>query len=260
MRLIKNGSVDLSLENQDEADTISLGANTYYVAQLFPFNNLFFHLSTLGTLSNAVQIYFWSGREWTSVVDVIDGTRKFHRSGNIQFNMPDDKSWQSVDDTSKSSAPSELNAFKIYNCYWLKIVVNTDAVLKEIGYCFSSTQQLKHYDIEINNYMASFDPSKTDWIDELKTSSKMLVLDLKRMGLVVDYGEILLYDDVSLACDFKTLSMIYSNLGPAYDAKRNWAEENYKNALQIKRFSFDTNSNAKLDSQEIANRVKQGVR
>ena len=67
-------------------------------------------------------------------------------------------------------------------------------------------------------------------------------------------------DDVWLAATYKTLSLIYFNLGPSYNDKRSAVEKMYKDALNIRRYTFDTNADGRLEPREIAGQVRRLVR
>ena len=131
---------------------------------------------------------------------------------------------------------------------------------KRIVYAFTRSQQLDNLDVTINQFLTSFSAGKTNWDDEIITASVQLVNDLRRRGLVVSPGEILRFDDVSMACDYKTLMLIYKNLGPGYKDKLDQAKLDYEDTINLRRFSFDTDANAFLDRGELNNSVNVLVR
>jgi len=185
--------VDRSLDNQDDTKTIGLVlANTdyIYVAQRYPFTNLFVHMDTVNTNSSVISAQYWDGTTWRACVDFLDGTSvsgaTLGRSGGMQWSVDDEYLWNIVYDTADLSAPTELSTLRVYNSYWMRFKVSatlssgTDS--KELCYCFTTSQRLKDFDVEIDDYLASFATGKTEWIDEIKTGSKLIVQDLKRMG------------------------------------------------------------------------------
>lgn len=271
IRLFTNISaslVDRSLANQDDTQTVSLvlGTSDYvYVAQRYPFTNLFMHMDTVNSNASALSAQYWDGVQWRNAVDMMDGTSlagaALGKSGGIQFSLDDEYSWNKVYDTSDSVSPTELSTLKIYNSYWLRLKVSASLLAgtdtKEIGYSFTTSQRLKDFDVEIDGYLASFATGKTDWIDEIKTGSKLVVQDLKRLGLIMGPGQIIELDDVYVPTSLRTLALVYSNLGPSYKDKLEAVMKEYDKALNIRRFTFDDNADGKLEAREISGTIKR---
>lgn len=262
----KDGSlIDRSIVNQEQevATTYALDTSKYiYVGSYYPFNNLHFYVSTVNAVSANLVIEYWDGKEWIQAVDILDSTAQagatMARSGVVQWTPRKRNSWQYVTDTSENSAPTELQSLFVYDCYWLRISASAAVSfgLKEISYAFTTTDQINDLDIEISGFYESFEAGKTDWIREILTASRLVLSDLKRSGLVANQGEILRFDDVSLMTDYKTLDLIYMNLGDSYIEKRKEIISLYDKAMSSKRFTFDTDSDGMVDRQEISNTIK----
>lgn len=273
-RLLKlSGSTftDYSLANQELSASIVpalLSTDYLYIGQYFPFNNFFYYGNIANANDSDLTIQYWTGKEWRSAVDILDGTKvgnkTFARPGVIQFSPYKTQGWQKINYTSDSNSPTEMQTLEIYNLYWIRIKVSADlsalTSFYEMSYAFTSTDQLNTKDVEIGQYYASFVNGKTDWIREIVTSSKDVVNYLKGLDLIVHPGNILRFDDVSLATTFKTLSLIYQNLGPAYEKRMLKADADCKAALNIKNFTFDLNDNGQVDEKEIATTNKRIVR
>lgn len=268
---------DYSDDNQEDGKTLAtnLTANTHYIymAQYAPFNNFFYYMDTANAVTpTSPKIEYWNGTTWITSVDVIDGTKvssaSLARSGVIQWSPNIEHSWQCIDDPSKNYAPAELQAMssdmRPYNCYWLRLSYTSSLTAgskaKKFTYSFTSTQQLNKLDVQIADFMPAFATGKTDWIPEIITASEMVVSDLRRLGLINNRGEILRFDDVSRATDWRTLMLIYSNLGKAYDQKRFDADKEYQLALKSGRFSVDQDGDGFLDKGETYNRIYTAVR
>jgi hypothetical protein len=262
---------DKSLANQDDSQTVGLVlANTdyVYIAQRYPFTSIFMHMDTVNTNASVMSVQYWDGIAWRNAVDVMDGTstggNTLAKSGMIQFSLDDEYTWNKVFDTEDTVSPTELSTLKVYNCYWARLKVSatlsasTDS--KEIGYCFTNSQRLKDFDVELDGYLSSFATGKTDWIDEIKTGSKLLVQDLKRLGLIVSAGQVIELDDVYVPASLRTLALIYHNLGPSYKDRIVAIMAEYDKALNIKRFTFDTNADGKLEQREISGTIKRMIR
>lgn len=265
---------DLSLDNQDESSTLPAvlvsGEDYIYVGQYYPFNNFFYQSDTANTNAAVMALEYWCGLQqgWKSAVDILDGTstagKTLARSGVVQFSPNEDYRWQSVVDQDSTHAPTDLSTVVIPNVYWLRISVSADmsagTAATRFVYSFTRSQQLDNLDTTIDQFLTSFSSGKTNWDDEVVTASIQLVSDLKRRGLVLSNGQILRFDDVSQACDYRTLMLIYKNLGPAYIEKLKQADFDYRESLNSKRFSFDMDNNALVGQDEINNTITTLVR
>jgi len=277
LRLIysDNGVIsDLSIENQDESVNVSLELHAtedyLYIGQHFPFNNFFLQVSTANTVTNAISMDYWVSKStgWYPVVDILDGTRAsgkaLAKSGVVQFSPDNQFTWGRVGDAKGETLPTGLSTVKVYNMYWLRIkwsvLPSAGTAMKRLAYAFTRHQQLDNLDAQINSYLGSFAVGKTSWDDEIVTASMQVLLELKRRGLVVTPGNILRFDDVTHATDWKALILIYQNLGPAFRQKLIDAQAEFTRALDLTRFSFDADDNALLSYSEIANSVAKLVR
>ena len=270
-----NGTLtDYSLQNQEEAATVPLemvsAEDWIYVGQHYPFNNFFIQIDTANAVSSTMSIQYWGGKsqEWVDALDILDNTSvsgaTLARSGIIQFTPDVDHIWHGVADTKNEPQPLGLETLNIYNVHWMRFKASADttagSAAKRIAYAFTQNQQLDNIDVTINQFLTSFASGKTNWDDEIITASMQLVSDLRRKGLIVSPGQILRFDDVSLAADLKTLMLIYKNLGPGYQAKLEMTARDYENALSLTRFSFDTNEDAFLSKGELYNSIAKLVR
>ena len=262
---------DLSLDNQNESTNLDLALTTtdyIYLGQYFAFNNFFINLDTANASTSILSLEYWNGSEWKSALDLLDGTSlsgvTLSQSGVVQFSPDRLYGWNRVSDTSEASAPTEMQSLTIYNMMWLRFkpTINIDALTDafSISYAFTSSQQLNNHDIEINNYYDRFAVGKTDWNNEIVTASRYLVADLKRKNIVQDHAQILRFDDVSLACEWKTLEHIYNNMGKAYVEKRDDARIQYDKYISIRERSLDKNNDASLSMDELKGSIRNGIR
>lgn len=221
------------------------------------------------SVKSKIRLQYWSGREWTDVVDIMDGSSKqgvtLSRSGNVLFSCDNDKNgWSKVSDTSKDTAPAELRNVKIYGLYWLRITVDDDVhpdtTLNELSFCFTGGDKLRGVKAEVDKFFDAFKKGKTDWIPETIMASKMVVTELKKAGLVLGPQQVVRLDDFWLPTTYKALWLIYSSLGPAYlETANQMAHEFYKN-FNVNNITVDENRDGKVNEVEINSRVKVGVR
>jgi len=261
---------DLSLDNQNPSTllTPSLVVGNYlYIAQEFPFNNVFFHLDTANTELATVNVEYFDGN-WKQAVDVLDGTSvagiPFAQSGVLQWSPDQSNGWVRIGDTSTEKTAPHLNTLKLYDLYWIRLSVTADLLaglkFKEISYCFTTSDQLNHIDIEVNGFLAAFGTGKTDWNKEIITASKLVVSDLKARQFIAHQGQILRFDDISHATTLKALDLIYMNLGPSYVERRKEIRELYANALNVKGWTIDEDLDGFVDHKEVASKVYRLVR
>jgi hypothetical protein len=92
------------------------------------------------------------------------------------------------------------------------------------------------------------------------TASKQVVTHLKRLGLVVHPGQLMELEDVWLPTTYKALSLIYFNLGPAFNEKRLAVEKDFQESLNIRRYTFDTNADGRIQKREISGQVRRLIR
>lgn len=262
---------DLSIDNQNLSVNLDhIDNNQYwYVGQEVPFNNLYFWVHTGNSTAASLNIQYWDGTAWRTAVDVLDGTmdasKTLNKSGMIQWDLAKLYNWQAVLDPESTNAPTEMQG-TVYakELYWIRIQpsvsLHTGSKIKEITYAFTSGQELKNYDIEIDTYLTSFAADKADWIEQIITASKHVVLDLKRMGIIINRGQILRLDDVSIPATLQTLILIYMNLGPSYKERRDELVVKYKEALNLRYMSTDQNMDGRLEANEKSARIRTMVR
>lgn len=271
IRVLKyNGSAftDVSLANQDLDQTIDARLSTtdyFYIGQKCPFTNIYaWAHSTVNSIDADLTVQYWNGTEWVSAVDLLDGTKTgvdtLAKSGNIMWALDIDHNWQMIPDPTDANSPTEMQTLKIYNLYWIRIKasaqLSASTALKEITYAFTTTNQLNNHDIEINNYFPAFETGKTDWIKEIVTASKMVTLDLRAKGLLEHWGQLITYEDIHIATNYKCLELIYFSLGKNYDEKRIEVQKMYEKALSPKRLTIDENMSGRIDSTEQNNIIR----
>lgn len=270
-----NGALtDKSIAAQDGSGMAfpAVAAQDYiYVGQYFPFNNLFIEMSTtVNDEASILSCEYWDSRQWRSGVDFVDGTNvsgaTLARSGVFQFSPNRNYSWQYVVDTSDpQGVPAELSTLSIYDLYWLRLKVsaNLDAatVLKKISYAFTTNEAMRSIDPDIDKYLVPWGgATKTSWNEQIILASQHLVADLKGRQLIVGVGNLVRFDDISLAVAYRTNALIYSQLGAAFKDKYADAIKQYESLLNLKRFTIDKNNNAQVERNEVSQTVGSLIR
>lgn len=269
-----NGTLtDKSIEAQDGSDMAfpAVAAEDYiYVGQYFPFNNLFIEMDTPNVTASLMSTEYWDGKQWRASVDILDGTKllgaTLGRSGVIQFAPNRQYKWNIIQDTSETNhTPAQLQTLTIYDLYWMrmKVSANLDAgtIIKKISYAFTTNQLMQGIDPEINEYLSAWGGvSKINWNEQIILASQHLVADFKARQLVVAPGNIVRFDDIALPVAYRTVALVYSQLGDAFKAKYDDAMRLYTNLLAVKRFTIDRNDDGAVERGEISQTVASLIR
>jgi len=254
----------LAAQNADTIPIPMVAAEDFiYIGQHFPFNNFFLDVNTVNSNASQIDIQIWDGTEFQPAVDVLDETSvagvTLARSGVIQFSPDKDEVWQFTDDTSDTDGPTELldGGLKLYNLYWMRIKFSADlsagTILNTISYRFASTQQLNVIDPDLDQYLTSWETGKTDWDEQLINGTNHVIADFKARSVVIHPGQLLRIDEFSMATAYKTLSLIYTMLGPDLEFRRDDSDKRYKQFMDIKRFTVDWNRDAVESPSEVSN-------
>lgn len=273
--LIQSGAskTDISYANQDDETLPTLrlaSTDCILIGMQYPFNNFF--IDQTGGVPNdqdaEMSLEYWDGSKWVAGVDLLDGTavngKTLAKSGHVMFSLDRDKTgWGKVNNPILQGPP-ELNDKSIYDLYWLKLKVSADLLnttsIRELGFAWTTGQKLKGIKSEVDRYMAAFETGKTNWNKEIMNACKMMVTDLKKQGLVLGPQQVVRLDDFWLPATFKTLWLIYSSLGPAYEAQKLDMLIQYGKSMNVNNVTVDQDRNGDASDWEKNTRVREAVR
>jgi len=264
-----NGSLtDYSLQNISIPAVFTAAQDYYYISQRYPFTSIYIQIGTANTNSSVLSAEYWNGSAWTACVDLLDETslsgKTLAQSGIVRWALPSTGAWLEVDDTSLSNI-TELQTLSIYDSYWmrLKVSANTSATsaISRIGYCFTDSTQLTSLDADINEYLTSWSASKTDWIDQMVQASVLVVIDLKSKSLIKSSAQLLQIDEeIKLLTAYRTLMLIYPNLGEKYGPKLENVRKEYDSILTKIQPIIDSNEDGHNDESENGITLSRAVR
>jgi hypothetical protein len=279
---------DLSMDNAEKV-AMEWEEKYFYVAQRFPFNNLFLMFTEkVNTESSTLMIEYWNGAsEWVEAKDILDFTRGLARNGLVQFSLNNNESWDCISrtGTDDTNAPLEMRGLDINDCHWIRIsclpdepsntvtipddpdtilvdessTTISDVELKHICYAFTTTEKVNGVDIQMPRHYTTFLSGKTNWLDEILIGSEMMIADLKTAGMLKSHGQIILLDDFYLPCAYRVLMHLYSQMGTAYEGKRGEITAAYNRFLKGPK-TIDVNMDAKISSNEnqaSTNRIRR---
>lgn len=267
-----NGTfTDYSLDNSNTSATFTAALvndeDYIYIGKYYPFNNFYLQVDTANTNAATLNIDIYDGTSWRSCVDILDGTssggKTLAQSGIIHFEPNKNYGWQRIADSSDSYAPTEMqDEVTIYNLYWMRFKVSADlsagTLIKRIIYSFSNDANLLAYETKINNYLTAFGLS--NWNDKIVTASQEVLNYLRAMEIIVNEGQIIRFEDVLIPTTYKTLSVIYNDLGKSYEDKRDYYENKFKETMVLPNMTIDSNMNGKLDIGELNTKEQVRIR
>jgi hypothetical protein len=268
---------DMSMENAEKTG-IDVNTKYIYIAQKFPFNNIFMLMSALvNTVSSKIRVEYWNhANGWTDAKDILDFTRGLRKHGLVQFQLDNHFSWDCIQETDGDDldCPEEIKGKSINDCHWLRfsydvMPINTAAVVDDPGtplvdetaakidvqvksftYAFTTSEKVNAVDVQAKRYYETFATGKTDWQDEILIGSEMMIADLKLSKFIKSAGQIILLDDFVLPCAYRVLEHIYSQMGTAYDDKRGEVKALYREFMKgPKTLDADMDGRIKRDEQ-----------
>jgi hypothetical protein len=262
-----NGTLtDYSVQLQDyhagsSTFTLVAAEDAIYIGSRLPFNHLFFKVGTANSNVASMNILYWSGTEFTSVVDSIDETASsgvtLAQSGFVTWTPNKNTSWQRED----SEDITELSSIVVYERYWLKITfsadLSADVALSWCGQKFSNDHELgsEYSDLDRSEMKAAFESGKTDWEEQHVRAAQIIVQDLINDGLIIEKEQILQREDFRLASVSKCAEIIYGGMGDDYKDDKKAARDEYRVRIGKVFPKIDKDRNGREDDYE---RVTQG--
>lgn len=193
-RTVLAGAETTDKTNSIDTDQLAFVLTTsdrFYLGFYAPFASRHFQMKTPSTGSRQVVVKYWNGQAFSPVLDLVDQTLGFTRTGMI--------SWENQDNwTKKALAPvSDVELF------WLEISVSADMTagseLQSVLNLFSDDNLLAMYYPELASD-ANYKPQgQTDFTVQHLAAKNKVVLRLKQRSLIQDESQIIDIDEVALA-------------------------------------------------------------
>lgn len=250
-------TTDISVKCNDfrsAAQALAYTSGQYvYIGSILPFNNLYVEMGTANSNAATLTLEIWYGKAWVAAVDVIDGTSGFTTSGRITWATNRLKGWD-VEQTTEDV--TGLTTFKIYNRYWTRLSWSASfsgsTSVKYIGQKFSTDDVLYSFypDLQNTGVLTSFEAGKSSWNEQHYMAAEHIVRDLKKRDLIKSRGQLLDWQMFEDAACHRVAEIVYTAFGRPYFDQLKDAKENYKNAMNMKNYGVDLNSNGNLDPVE----------
>lgn len=231
-----------------EAEVVDFVAaqDAIYIGSRLPFNHLFFKLSTLNILSSTMTLQYHSN-EWSSVVELIDETEGFTKSGFVTFTPNRNAAWSM---RSNSSEIADLASTAIYDLYWLKITFSANlsltTAISYVGNLFSDDYDLgaEFPNLVKPSVMNGFKAGKISWEEQHVKAAELLISDLISKSIIDDRNQILVRDDYKNASVCKVAEIICGAFGDDYVEDKKMARNEYQNRLALRIHKVDKNADA----------------
>jgi len=256
--------LDLSQELETAFDSltpIELGPSKYlYLGSKLPLSNLYFELASSPTGAN-VSLEYYTNSGWQPVRYLRDSTDDLSESGHIQFSSFRDKHWYKVSNTNELP---ELSSYEIYDRYWLRISLDTDATLTAewLGekYCTSLDVVREYPGLDRPQVYALFSDTKTTWDNQILIASEILSKDIVYRYSLVSSDQITDPDAFRSACVSRVAALIFKAFGDSGvdDAAR--ALDEYDSRMRAAQPSIDANGDGLPDDSARPTNISFFVR
>jgi len=238
----KGNNVDLVMVAAEDA---------IYISSPLPLRSLNFNVSTGNDTATSLGVAFWNGSEFKSVVNVLDETIYFTESGRLTWTTGKNDSWQ-MEDTEDIT---ELSTLYVYDQYWIKITVADDCTfsLDYINNIFSDDVSLfmEYPGLNSSSALTAFATGKTDWADQHKIASDLIINDLINRGRIEKAAQLLEPSELKLLSHPKVAELVYRGLDDADLALS--SNEEYSKRLKSIPLIVDANKDGKVDLEESQN-------
>ena len=244
-------------------DDFAFGEDYLYIGNIAPFNHFYLKLATANTESLSVDVQYWSGTQWRSVVEVIDETNGLTQSGFITFVPDRDHAWIQSDTNGTGQTITGLTNVTIYDKYWIRLVLSANpsvtTKISWLGQKFSTDNDLgsEYPELLSTNVKTSFEAGKTDWEEQHVRAAELIVAELTKANIIYSKSQILERHTFMLPSVSKVAEMAYVNFGDDFADQAQNARAEFKSRIQKGIYDIDLNADAELDTFE-SNMSNQG--
>lgn len=225
-----------------------------YIGLYKPFSTLYFELKGLSVIDTALNFEYWNGTAWIGLVNQLDDTKAFTRSGFITFDLDQDK-WAS------KSVDAETN-------YWIRIHPDLDLTpaleIQGIGVLFSSDLDLKEEVFEIEEYLQS---GQLSFVNIHQTVKKDILQMINNRGRTkrknpadavgldrITEFDVLSPTELNQTAKYMALEKIYFNISDSLDDKYYQKSQDYRKlafeSFDLYYLTLDIDDDGKIRASE----------
>lgn len=237
-------------------DDFAFAEDYIYIGNIAPFNHFYLKMATANTENLSIDVQYWSGSQWRSVVEVIDETSGLTESGFITFVPDRDHAWIMSDTNGTGQTITGLSNVTIYDKYWIRLVLSANpsvtTSLSWIGQKFSTDEDLgsEYPELLSTNVKTSFEAGKVDWEEQHVRAAEIIVAELIKAKVIFSKNQILERHTFMLPSVSKVAEMAYMNFGDDFSDQAQTARAEFKSRIQKGIYDVDSNSDAELDTFE----------
>lgn len=231
-----------------------------YIGTRLPFNHIYFKMESAQIVTPVMKVEYYTGQSWQEVVEVLDETEGFTKSGFIQFTPNRGSSWSQVTVGESNSPISGLGSKVIYDLYWIKLSFDADLVDVDLGWVgslFSNDTDLgtEYPDLVRATTLTSFKVGKTNWEEQHARAASILIDDLVNKGIILGKEQILDWREFTNASICKVAELAFNAFGDDYIDNTVNARKEYNERLSKRFYRVDKNNNAIEEPFERHNTV-----
>lgn len=256
--------IDLSQELDTTFDTpvpVEMGPLKYlYLGTKTPITNLYFELTSSVTGASALVDYY-TGSSWQSTRYLRDTTDGLSESGYLQFSPFRDKPWAKVSNT---TSIAELSSYEIYDQYWIRITLDTDATITAnwVGekYCTNLDVIREYPGLDRPQVYSLFSVSKTTWDEQILIASQILSRDIVYKYNLVSSDQITDPEAFRSACVSRVAALIFKAYGDSGVDDMARALDEYHMRMKAAQPSIDASQDGLADDSARPTNISFFVR
>jgi hypothetical protein len=230
------------LNNFHSENVVFDATGSIYVSSFFKFNHIYIDIpNPEQTALTDVKISICDGTTFTEVLDVVDETYGFTKSGFITFTPHKSQPWCASD----TENITELSTFSMAQRYWIKIEATfTSCDINWIGNLFTDDDDIKDefFDLCSEDMYAAL--GTTSHLVKHIRAAELIVNQLKTGSILYNEGALLVRTDYRPASIMKVAEMVYMQLGSAYVDQMNNCRKEFMDRMSKTQPKLDKNNNA----------------
>lgn len=244
-----------------KAFTFVASEDSILLGSIYPFTSKYFKNTSPNSTPSVLTVSYWDGTQWRAASNYTDETglsgTPFSSSSNLSFST--DKRYPWVADDTTSNGVEHITGFgtgtTIYDLYWIKLTYATNIAmtLSWVGdvYCSDSDLQSVAPSVMNATFMDDWESGKTDWEDQRVAATRLLIEEMKGINLQSE-NLLLDKDELSMAAAFRTLAVIYGEMGDVEKFNMYMARVE---VLVRQSFSKDKNLDGRINPNEVGIRT-----
>lgn len=240
---------DTATLQSGELAFVLLTSDFFHVGFKGKFGARFFDMGTANTNAATLTLEYFDGTTFQPLIDVIDQTNGFTKSGFISWlNVEDWQKNEQIPITSPDGDDIEL--------FYIRISTDTNfsagTTLNAVINLFSDDEAIKPLYPELISDTRFLPPNRTDFLDQHLEAKNRVVRRLNQKGIIKDESQIINVNDVSEAAAHAFADIVLSPIATseALITIRDDARRNFESELTRVNLGIDKNRDGKVSTTE----------